>query len=280
MRDHLTPPMLHGQRAVVTGGSGILGRRLALALAEDGATVYVGGSREDSALKAIAEVLEGHPQAEDLRHRLLPLVLNVLDSASLKVAAERTEDEGGTDILVNAAGGNRPEASVGPTQEFFDLDLQAVDEVIRLNLTGTLASTQAFSQGMARRGQGSIVNIASMSGLRPLTRVVGYSASKAALINVTQWLAVEFAQKYGPGLRVNAISPGFFLTEQNRYLLLGEQGEPTERARLILSHTPQGRFGVPDDLVSALRWLVSPHSSFITGTNIPVDGGFSAFGGV
>ncbi|MEF2277798.1 SDR family oxidoreductase [Deinococcus sp. YIM 134068] len=276
----LTEQMLEGQRAVVTGGSGILGRRLALALAEDGATVYVGGTREESARQAIDAVLEAHPQAQDLRPRLLPLAVNVLDPASLHAAARRTEEEGGTDILVNAAGGNRPEASVGPEQEFFDLDLLAVDEVIRLNLTGTLAATQAFSRGMTGRGRGSIVNIASMSGLRPLTRVVGYSASKAALLNFTQWLAVEFAQKYGPGLRVNAISPGFFLTEQNRYLMLGEQGEPTERARRILAHTPQGRFGVPDDLVSALRWLVSPHSAFITGTNIPVDGGFSAFGGV
>lgn len=272
--------LLTGQRAVITGGSGILGRGLALALAEDGASVYVGGSSEDSARQAIQSILRDHPQAQELQSRLHPLAMNVLDSALLLAAAEVVEQAGGADILVNAAGGNRPAASVGPEQSFFDLDANAVNEVIHLNLTGTIAATQAFSRGMVERRQGCIVNIASMSGLKPLTRVVGYSASKAALINFTQWLAVEFAQKYGPGLRVNAISPGFFLTEQNRYLMQKDDGTLTPRAQTILAHTPQGRFGVPEDLISTLRWLVSPESQFITGINVPVDGGFSTFGGV
>ncbi len=272
--------MLENQVAVITGGSGVLGRGMALTLAEDGATVFVGGTREQSVTQAIEAVLGGHAQAAELRQRLRPLSLNVLDAASLKAAAEMVAQAGGCDILVNAAGGNRPEASVGPEQSFFDLDLGAVDEVIRLNLTGTFAATQTFSTSMVERRRGCIVNIASMAGLRPLTRVVGYSASKAAMLNFTQWLAVEFAQKYGEGLRVNAISPGFFLTEQNRYLMLDDQGEPTARARSILAHTPQGRLGVSEDLISTLRWLVSPESRFVTGANIPVDGGFSAFGGV
>ncbi|MFD2610400.1 SDR family NAD(P)-dependent oxidoreductase [Deinococcus taklimakanensis] len=271
---------LDHQVAVITGGSGVLGRGMALALAEDGAMVFVGGMQEQSAAQAIEAVLQGHAQAARLREKLHPLSMNVLDAVSLDAAAEIVAQAGGCDILINAAGGNRPAASVGPEQSFFDLDLNAVDEVIRLNLTGTFAATQTFSRAMVERQRGCIVNIASMAGLRPLTRVVGYSASKAAMLNFTQWLAVEFAQKYGEGLRVNAISPGFFLTEQNRYLMLDENGEPTARARSILAHTPQGRFGVPEDLISTLRWLLSPESRFVTGANIPVDGGFSAFGGV
>lgn len=268
--------LLEGQRAVVTGGSGVLGRAMALALAEDGATVYLGARSQESALKALKAV-----QAEALvLARIKPLVFDVTDAESLKEAAALVEAEGGAEILVNAAGGNRPAASTAPERDFFALDLSAVEEVMNLNFTGTLRTTQAFAAGMAGRKRGCIINITSMAAVRPLTKVVGYSASKAAVVNFTQWLAVHLAQTFGPGLRVNAIAPGFFLTEQNRYLLLREDGSLTERAQTILAHTPQNRFGVPEDLLSTLRYLVHPASEFVTGVVLPVDGGFSAFGGV
>ncbi|GEM85569.1 SDR family NAD(P)-dependent oxidoreductase [Meiothermus granaticius] len=272
----MSQPILEGQRAVVTGGSGILGRAMALALAEDGARVYLGARSQASALKAL-EALQASPE---VRARVLPLAFDVLDPASLEQAAAQVEAEGGADILVNAAGGNRPAASTAPDRDFFALDLSAVEEVMSLNFTGTLRATQAFGAGMARRQSGCIVNITSMAAVRPLTRVVGYSAAKAAVVNFTQWLAVHLAQAYGPGLRVNAIAPGFFLTEQNRYLMLKEDGGLTERAQTILAHTPQNRFGAPEDLLSTLRYLVHPQSRFVTGVVLPVDGGFSAFGGV
>jgi NAD(P)-dependent dehydrogenase (short-subunit alcohol dehydrogenase family) len=269
-----------GQRAVITGGSGILGRAMALALAEDGATVYVGARSLQSATKGIKATLDKHPERNLLEPRLRPLVFDVLNPPSLKEAATKVESEGGTNILVNAAGGNRPAASTAPDRDFFAMDLGAVEEVMNLNFHGILHTTQAFAAGMARRKEGNIVNISSMAALRPVTRGIGYSAAKAAVDNFTRWLAVHLAQGYGPGLRVNSIAPGFFLTEQNRYLMLKEDASLTERAQTILAHTPQARFGEPEDLISTLRWLVSPASKFVTGTVIAVDGGFSAFGGV
>lgn len=272
--------VLTGQRVVITGGSGILGRSMALALAEDGATVYVGGQTPATGAAAIAEVLKNHPRQAELQANLKPLACNVLDLETLKTAAAEVEAAGGIDILINGAGGNISSAGTTPETSFFDVDLNAVEKVVDLNLHGTIAACQVFGAGMCQRGHGVIVNIASMSSLKPLTRVLGYSASKAAVANFTQWLAVNLAQQYGAGIRVNAILPGFFLTEQNRYLMQHADGSLTPRAQTILAHTPQNRFGVPDDLISTLRWLVSPQSSFVTGINIPVDGGFSAFGGV
>ncbi|MFZ5993305.1 MAG: SDR family NAD(P)-dependent oxidoreductase [Deinococcota bacterium] len=265
---------LQGKRAVVTGGSGVLGRALAQALAEDGALVFMGARSPASAHRA----LEAIPA--ELRPRVRPLLFDVLDSASLQAAAAVVEAEGGVDILVNAAGGNHPAASTSPERDFFSLDLNAVEEVMALNFTGTLRATQAFGASMARHKEGCIINITSMAAVRPLTRVVGYSAAKAAVVNFTQWLAVHLAQTHGPGLRVNAIAPGFFLTEQNRYLMVRPDGSLTERAQTVLAHTPQNRFGAAEDLLSTLRYLVDPQSRFVTGVVIPVDGGFSAFGGV
>jgi NAD(P)-dependent dehydrogenase (short-subunit alcohol dehydrogenase family) len=272
--------LLEGHRAVVTGGSGVLGRAMAMALAEDGATVYLGARSPESARKALEAALAGCPHWEVLSSRVRTLIFDVLDAGSLKEAATLVELEGGADILVNAAGGNHPAASTAPDRDFFAMDLGAVEEVMDLNFHGMLRTTQAFAAGMAGRGQGSIINITSMAAVRPLTKVVGYSASKAAVVNFTQWLAVHLAQNHGVGLRVNAIAPGFFLAEQNRYLMFREDGSLTERAQTILAHTPQNRFGAPEDLLSTLRWLVHPGSRFVTGTVIPVDGGFSAFGGV
>jgi NAD(P)-dependent dehydrogenase (short-subunit alcohol dehydrogenase family) len=272
--------VLEHQRAVVTGGSGVLGRVMARALAEDGATVYLGARSEANAQAAIQAALEGIANKSELEARLKPLVFDVLDKSSLEAAAALVEAGGGANILVNAAGGNRPAASTTPDKDFFTLDLEAIEEVMRLNFHGTLSTTQAFAAGMAQRKAGCIVNITSMAAVRPLTRVVGYSASKAAVVNFTQWLAVHLAQTHGPGLRVNALAPGFFLTEQNRYLMIQPDGNLSPRAQSIIAHTPHERFGEPEDLVSTLRWLVSPASKFVTGTVIPVDGGFSAFGGV
>lgn len=272
--------ILEGKRAVVTGGSGILGRGMALALAEDGASVYLGARSLASAQKAIDAVLQSHPEKDLLSGRLVPLIFDVTNTESLKEAAARVESDGGADILVNAAGGNRPAASTTPEKDFFALDLSAIEQVMQLNFHGTLQATQAFAAGMAVRKEGCIVNITSMAAVRPLTKVVGYSASKAAVVNFTQWLAVHLAQIHGAGLRVNALSPGFFLTEQNHYLMVLPDGSLSERAKTILAHTPHNRFGASEDLVSTLRWLVSPASKFVTGTVIPVDGGFSAFGGV
>ncbi len=199
-------------------------------------------------------------------------------SRPLKKIEERL---GPADILVNAAGGNHPQATISPDLSFFDLDASAFEQVTHLNLQGTLLSCQVFGRGMAGRGSGCIVNIASMSALRPLTRVVAYSAAKAAVTNFTQWLAVHLAQEYSPRIRVNALAPGFFLTEQNRFLLTDPNTNTlTTRGQAIIDHTPAGRLGTPEELAGTLLWLVSPASAFVTGTIIPVDGGFSAFSGV
>jgi NAD(P)-dependent dehydrogenase (short-subunit alcohol dehydrogenase family) len=207
---------------------------------------------------------------------------NVLDKPSLEAAAAQImEAFGRVDILINGAGGNKPQATTNPEQTFFDLPADALRTVIDLNLLGTILPSQVFGKIMAAQKSGVIINISSMSALRPLTRIAAYSAAKAGMANFTQWLAVHMAQEYSPEIRVNAIAPGFFLTEQNRFLLTDkETGKLTPRGQSIILHTPQGRFGVPDDLLGALIWLASPASAFVTGIVVPVDGGFSAFSGV
>ncbi|NBC95020.1 MAG: SDR family oxidoreductase, partial [Deinococcus-Thermus bacterium] len=211
----------------------------------------------------------------------MPLPADVRDPASLRDAAARLEDEwGGADVLVNAAGGNRPDALVHEDATLFDLDPSAFRDVVDLNLTGTLLPVQAFGKAMAERGSGSIVNISSMAARKPLTRVIGYAAAKAGVDNLTQWLAVHAARAWGEGVRVNAIAPGFFLGDQNRALLTNDDGSPSERGRTILDHTPMGRFGAPDDLAGTVVWLASDASRFVTGVIVPVDGGYDAFGGV
>ncbi len=203
-----------------------------------------------------------------------------------RVALERVLEQvhsafGPVDILLNAAGGNKQAATTSAERSFFELDAQAIENVFNLNFAGTLLACQVFGRDMATRGQGCIINITSMNAVRPLTRIPAYSAAKAAVANFTQWLAVHMAQEFSPRIRVNAIAPGFFLTEQNRYLLLDAQsGQPTARGEAILKHTPMGRLGAPEDLVSTLLWLVSPASAFVTGVMVPIDGGFSAFSGV
>ena len=212
----------------------------------------------------------------------LAIRCDVLDKPDLEAAArEVLEAYTRVDILVNGAGGNKPQATTGPDQSFFDLSPEAVQSVFALNFIGALLPSQVFGRLMAGKGKGTILNISSMNAFRPLTRIPAYSAAKAALSNFTQWLAVHMAQEYSPAIRVNAIAPGFFQTEQNRYLLTDQAtGKLTPRGQTILAHTPQGRFGVPEDLVGTALWLLSPASAFVTGIVVPVDGGFSAFSGV
>lgn len=259
---------------VVTGATGALGRVMALGLAAAGARVGI-LARNAAACAALADEITRHGGMA------LALPADVQDRAALD-AAERTLQAtfGPADGLVTAAGGNAPEATTTPEHLFFDLDADALRAVFESNWLGSVLCCQVFGRSMAARGTGSIVTIASMSALRPLTRIPAYSAAKAALVNTTQWLATDLAQHYGPGIRVNALAPGFFLTTQNRYLLLGEDDQPTPRAQAILAHTPMGRLGAPKDLLGPLLWLLSPASAFVTGIVVPVDGGFSAFAGV
>jgi NAD(P)-dependent dehydrogenase (short-subunit alcohol dehydrogenase family) len=263
---------IEGQTAVVTGGSGVLGRTMCLALAQAGARVVVLGRRAELANKVAEEIRAAGGQA-------LGISCDVTQRSDLERAlAQVTDTFGPIDILVNGAGGNQANATTSPERSFFDLDEQAIENTVRLNFTGTVLTCQVFGRGMAERGQGCIVNVAS---IRPLTRVVAYAAAKAAVVNFNQWLAVLMAREYSPKIRVNSIAPGFFLTEQNRYIMLDEKtGGYTPRAQTIIAHTPAGRLGEPDDLVGTLLWLVSPASIFVTGIVVPVDGGFSAFGGV
>jgi NAD(P)-dependent dehydrogenase (short-subunit alcohol dehydrogenase family) len=192
-----------------------------------------------------------------------------------------THEFGQLDGLINAAGGNRPDATTAPDRSFFDLPEETLRFVFDLNLMGTIMPSQILGQLMAQRGEGVILNVSSMNAFRPLTRIAAYSAAKAGVSNFTQWLAVHMAQEYSPRIRVNAIAPGFFLTEQNRFLLTDQQtGELTARGETIIAHTPMARFGTPEDLLGAVLWLLSPAAAFVSGVVIPIDGGFSAYSGV
>lgn len=260
--------------AVITGGTGVLGGAIARGLARSGARVVVLGRREEKAARTVAEI-------EEDGGRAMAAPADVLDRDGLEAARAAVLDRWGrVDALVHAAGGNLSGATVGPEEEFFEKEWGPLDEVVRLNLQGTFYASQIFAAPMAERGSGSIVHVSSMAAQKPLTRVVGYSAAKAGVDNFTEWLAVELARKHGERLRVNAIAPGFFIGEQNRDLLLEEDGSLTERGAAIIAHTPMDRFGEPEDLVGTVIWLCSDASRFVTGTVVPVDGGYSAFGGV
>lgn len=268
-----------GLTVVITGGTGILGGEMACALVGCGANVAV--LHRDPALdeKLIKRIkMMDKPGIG----KIVVVYGDVLKKETLVKAEEVIENElGAVDALINAAGGNRPTATTSPDLSFFDLPDDALRGVFDLNLLGTILPSQVFGRSMAARGEGTILNISSMSAFRPLTRVVGYSAAKAGINNFTQWLAVHMAQNYSPRIRVNAIAPGFFLTEQNRYLMTDKDtGELTPRGRSVIAHTPMARFGTPDELIGAVMWLLSPASSFVTGVVIPIDGGFSAFSGV
>lgn len=265
---------LDGKVAVVTGGTGVLGGVMARGLAAAGAHVAVLGRNQERAEKAAEEISRSGGSA-------IATPADVLDRhALLRVRDQILERWSRFDLLVNAAGGNVPGATLGPGQSFFDLQPEAMQKVMDLNFHGTVSPTQVFAQSMADSGSGSIVNISSMAATRAITRVAGYSAAKAAVDNLTRWLASTLARDHGAGLRVNAIAPGFFIGEQNRRLLLEEDGSLTARGRSIIEQTPMGRFGDPQDLLGTLLWLCSDASRFVTGTVVPVDGGFSVFSGV
>jgi NAD(P)-dependent dehydrogenase (short-subunit alcohol dehydrogenase family) len=261
---------------LVTGGAGVLGSELACALVGCNANVVILDRDQELAQR----VIERFPKT--VKGRAARVFGNVLDLESLQQANETIKAEfGAVGILINAAGGNHPSATTKPELSFFDLPVDALRHVGDLNLLGTILPCQVFGRGMAERGEGVILNISSMNAFRPLTRIPAYSAAKAAINNFTQWLAVHMAQNYSPRIRVNAIAPGFFLTEQNRFLLTDKDtGELTARGQSILAHTPMNRFGTPEDLLGATLWLLSPASAFVTGALIPIDGGFSAFSGV
>ncbi len=266
---------VRGLTAVITGGTGVLGSEMALALARAGVRVAILSRHATSSAKVVEAIQTEKGEA-------IGIACDVLERTDLEHAcAEVLKTFGPIDILINAAGGNSPQATTSADVSFFDLDIRAIESVLDLNFIGTLQSCQVFGRGMAERGQGCIVNVASMNALRPLTRIPAYSAAKAAVANFTQWLAVYMAQEYRAQIRVNAIAPGFILTEQNRFLLIDAQsGTMTPRGQAILDHTPMRRLGAPEDLIGTLLWLVSPASAFVTGTVIPIDGGFSAYSGV
>jgi NAD(P)-dependent dehydrogenase (short-subunit alcohol dehydrogenase family) len=268
-----------GLTVVITGGAGILGGEMACALVGCGANVAV----LDRDPKLADRLIERIKMIDKPGIGKVAVVYgDVLKKDTLIKAEEVIQNELGTvDALINAAGGNRPTATTSPDLSFFDLPDDALRGVFDLNMLGTIIPSQVFGRGMAQRGEGSILNISSMSAFRPLTRVLGYSAAKAGINNFTQWLAVHMAQNYSPRIRVNAIAPGFFLTEQNRYLMTDKDtGELTPRGKSVIAHTPMARFGTPDELIGAIMWLLSPASSFVTGVVIPIDGGFAAFSGV
>lgn len=267
-------PDLANKVAVVTGGGGVLCSTMCKALGENGAAVAVLDLKEDAA-KKVADAIQA------AGGKALAVQADVLNRESLETAAEKIHQELGTiDILINGAGGNKAEATAGAEMSFFDIPADAVQWVFNLNCLGTILPSQVFVRDLVEKKEGRVINICSMAGIRPLTRVVAYSAAKAAVANFTQWLAVHLAQEYSPKIRVNAIAPGFFLTTQNEYLLKEKSGEDTPRGKTIRDHTPAGEYGNPQDLVSTLLWLLDDASAFVTGTIIPVDGGFAAFSGV
>jgi len=262
--------------ALVTGGAGVLGSEMACALVGLNANVVILDRDQELAEDVIARF------PKMVKGRAIRVFGDVLKIETLQQAQETIQAEfGQVDILINAAGGNQPSATTQPDLSFFDLPLDALRFVSDLNLLGTMLPCQVFGREMAERGEGVILNVSSMNAFRPLRRIPAYSAAKAAVSNFTQWLAVHMAQEYSPRIRVNAIAPGFFLTDQNRFLLTDKDtGELTPRGQSILDHTPMERFGTPEDLLGATMWLLSPASAFVTGTVIPIDGGFSAFSGV
>jgi len=256
---------------VITGGTGVLCGKMAEYMAEQGAKVVVLARNKE----------HGESFVENIKakgHEALFLQSDVNDQAVLEQnAVDIVAKYGRIDVLVNGAGGNMPGATIGPDKTIFDLDVDAFKKVVDLNLFGTVIPTMVFAKVMVEQKRGNIINISSESALRPLTRVVGYGAAKAAVTNFTKYLAIELATKYGEGLRVNAMAPGFFISEQNRALLTNPDGSLTARGNTIVAHTPFGRFGEPEELLGTLHWLASDASKFVTGTLTVIDGGFDAF---
>ena len=265
---------LEGKKIALSGATGVLGTTMALHLAKEGAEVLILGRTPNKVSNLVSEINSNGGKAWGY-------FLDVTDEDSLQKVAQVIESQHGRiDILINSAGGNMPGAIIRPDQNFLDLDTNSLRKVMDLNYLGTVLPIRALLPLMLKNGKGNILNISSMAASRPLTRVMGYASAKAAIDNLTKWLSVELAQKHGPEFRVNAIAPGFFLTEQNRTLLTEADGSLTQRGNQIITHTPMNRFGKPEDLLGALQWLCSDASAFVTGTIVAVDGGFSAYSGV
>ncbi len=265
---------LNGKVAIITGGAGVLGGAMAEGLASAGAKVGILSRTESKVNDQVNKIIANGGEA-------LALVADVLKEEELLKAKNKIlEKWGRIDILLNAAGGNMKGATIQPNQDIFNLSMEDFTKVTDLNLKGTVLPTMVFGKAMADQSKGCIINISSMAAQQAITRVVGYSASKAAIDNFTKWMSVEMIDKFGEGIRVNAIAPGFFIAEQNKKLLLQEDGSFTPRAQNIVNGTPMKRFGKPEELISTVLWLCSDASSFITGIIVPIDGGFSAFSGV
>jgi NAD(P)-dependent dehydrogenase (short-subunit alcohol dehydrogenase family) len=265
---------LSGKVIVVTGGTGILGNSFVNGIVEAGGTVGILGRN-----KAVADERASHINANG--GKAIGLVADVLNTAELIAAKNQVLNAfGRIDGLVNGAGGNMPQGVLQPDEDIFSMNLEGMKEVMEVNLWGTLYPTQIFGDAIAKTGKGSIVNISSMNSKRAITKVLGYNMGKAAVDCYNQWFAVELANRYGDAIRMNALAPGFFLTEQNRNLLTLPEGGYTERGSKVIRNTPFKRFGHPDELIGALVWLLSDASAFVTGSMICVDGGFSIFGGV
>lgn len=259
------------QVVVITGGTGVLGRCIAEYLATEGAKVVILGRRKEEGDEIVAEIAAKGGEA-------MFLVTDVMNAEVLQANCDEIMAKyGRVDALLNAAGGNMPGATIAPTGNFFDVEIGAFKTVLNLNLTGTVLPTQIFLRPMVEAGKGSIVNFSSMAAFRPMTRVLGYAAAKAGISNFTAFLANEVATKFTPSIRVNAIAPGFFLTNQNRALLTNPDGSLTQRGADVIRQTPFKRFGKPEELCGTIQYLISDAASFVTGTVAVVDGGFNAF---
>jgi NAD(P)-dependent dehydrogenase (short-subunit alcohol dehydrogenase family) len=265
---------LTGKVAIVTGGNGVLGGAMAKGLAKAGAKVGILGRRKEACDKIVSQIEAAGGEA-------MTVVADVLSEDQLVASREAVLAQWDTvDILVNCAGGNLEGATISTDKDIFSLDLEDIRKVVDLNYFGTVTPTQVFSKVFVDNKKGVIVNISSIAASKVISRVMGYSNSKAAIDNYTKWMAVEMATKFGAGIRVNAIAPGFFIGEQNRNLLLNDDGSYTDRGAAIVKHTPMGRFGEADELVGTLIWLCSDAAKFVTGVVVPVDGGFSAWSGI
>lgn len=259
------------QVVVITGGTGVLGRCIAEYLATEGAKVVILGRRKEEGDEIVAEIAAKGGEA-------MFLVTDVMNAEVLQANCDEIMAKyGRVDALLNAAGGNMPGATIAPTGNFFDVEIEAFKTVLNLNLTGTVLPSQIFLRPMVEAGKGSIVNFSSMAAFRPMTRVLGYAAAKAGISNFTAFLANEVATKFTPSIRVNAIAPGFFLTNQNRALLTNPDGSLTQRGADVIRQTPFKRFGKPEELCGTIQYLISDAASFVTGTVAVVDGGFNAF---
>lgn len=259
---------------IITGGSGVLGGGMAKYLLSQGAKVAIVGQTPKKVEAKVAAIKKAGSD-------VMGFSGDVLNREFLeKVKVDVVEKWGAIDVLINAAGGNMPGATIGEDQSIFDLKMDDFRKVSELNLDGSVLPSLVFGQQMAGQGKGCIINVSSMTATQAVTRVVGYAASKAAIDNFTRWMATELALKFGDGLRVNAIAPGFFISDQNRALLLNNDGSYTERGKTIIANTPMKRFGEANELNGTVHWLISDAASFVTGTVVPIDGGFSAFSGV